>query len=321
MKIFARPAPAPRRIASTLLLAVLVLSSRPAAARADDQTVDLRPRFVAGQTARYDLWTQRDVEQTFEFDGRSNTASHQMLIEAQSTWRVDTVRPDGSAECTLSIDWIKVTLTGEDDRKVIDSRQSQGEPAELHTILRALAANPVKLTVAADGTVGKVVGVDKIRRDVGSELAEMVDDRDFIESAYDLALLPAAPADALVGRSWDFSIESTHEAGIFTLDQHYELAGVEQIASIPVATVTSTAKVRFEPKRPPHLPPGAKIDIKLREGSAQGQTMWDLSRGQAVGHNQNRLTVLQTQVKMEGRSFSRTMRDQMQSQALRIDEK
>ncbi|MCC7204810.1 MAG: hypothetical protein IT441_06995 [Phycisphaeraceae bacterium] len=321
MRTFPRTASLPRTLSLTLWLAITALSALPAVAQPDDQPINLRPKFVAGQTARYEFWTRRDVQQTFEFDGRSNSASHQMLIEGQSTWRVDSVRPDGSAECTMTMDWIKVTLSGQGDKKVVDSRQSQGDPAELHTVLRAMTENPVKLSVAADGTVGKVTGVDKIRRAVGPELAESIDERDFIENAYDLALIPAAPADASVGKSWSFAYDSTHEAGVFTLDQRYELAGVEPIASIPVATVTSAAKIRFEPKKPPHLPAGAKIDVKLQEGSAQGQTMWDLSLGLAVGRNQNRLTVIQTQVKMEGRSFSQTMRDQVQSQSLRIEEK
>lgn len=285
-----------------------------------EEGVDLRPRWKTGQSCRYEIWAQRQRHTTVNMGGQSRQIDVLMETLGQVSWRVEEVRSDGSARCTMTLEWLKVTITGPDgQQQVNDSRQGQGDNEAIHQLIRAMAGVPIGVSVAPDGTIQAVSGTDAIRQRVQIE-ATAPEDLDFIETATDLAALPAAPADARAGQRWSARFKWTHEVGFLHHDVSYTLAGVETVEGVPIADVTSQSKLRLEVDRsqiPADAPP---IDVKLLEGSASSQVMFDLIRHEAVGRNSTQQTAIETVVRLPNQTLQQRIEETIRSQALRIAE-
>lgn len=302
-----------------LLLLLLVI---PSFARAQDApaTVDLRPNWEAGQSARYELWSQRDRLTTMSVAGESHQVSVTMISEGEATWTVDRVAADGSASCTMVIDWLSITITDDQgERQVIDSRRASGDIPPMHQALQAMSNEPVRVEVASDGSVRSVSGVNAIRQ--RTETAAIApEDRDFVRSATELALLVAAPDNANPGQTWRTEHAWSHETGTMHYRVAYTLEDVGEIAGVPVATVYSNAQLELEvddSDLPADAPP---IDIRLAQGSRQGQVIFDLERREAVGRNSLERTSVQVTVRMPEQTLEQRVEETIQSQALRIAE-
>jgi hypothetical protein len=317
-----------------LVIFVAMFLSLPTAARGESpapndplQAPDLRPRFRQGQVSRYQIWTLRNQDITVNMNGQNQTASTGMEVTGEATWAIDLVRADGSASCVMTLDWIAVTLTASDGSSLQnDSRRSSGDNEMMHRILRAMAGVPMKIEVAPDGTIRGSSGSDAVKRRAGGEI-KTPDDLDFMESASDLATLAGAPAQATPGRSWDTAATWNHDMGKLQQQTRYTLASLEEIAGIPVATVTGSASLRLEPdmskfpKTSPDGSPAPKVDIRMTSGKASMQVMVDLQRHEAVGRNTVQESVIETRVRLQNQSLTRTTRERVQSQALRIEER
>ena len=94
---------------------------------AQEVVVNLRPQFQAGRTTRYQLWYDRDVDTTIDFQGKSQSIPQHFHYDGEMTWRVDSVAADGSATCTLLIAWLKLTSSVEDTTQVYDTRKRTGD--------------------------------------------------------------------------------------------------------------------------------------------------------------------------------------------------
>lgn len=316
----------PWPVAVLVLLLALVASAEPTASDGTAMTPDLRPRFVQGRGARYEFWTLRDQDITLNLNGQSQAATTRMEVTGQATWAVERVKPDGSASCVMTLDWIVVTLTTADGATLNnDSRRASGDSEQIHQMLRAMAGVPVRIDVAADGTIRGAAGVEAVRRRAGADL-RVPDELDFMETAADLATIPVAPAQALPGRSWDYAALWNHDMGKLQAQTRYALVGVEEIAGIPVATVAGASSLRLEPdmskfpKTGPDGSPAPRIDIKLTAGKAATQVLFDLQRHEAVGRNTTQETQIETRVRYQSQAITRTSREFVQSQALRLDE-
>lgn len=283
--------------------------------------IDLRPHFQTGRTARYQVWTARRRLTTASFNGNTRSTETRMEIQREITWAVQNVNPDGSATCLMTLDWMTASITLPDGSvKQNDSRQPRGDIPEMHKLLRAMAGVPLMLNVSADGMVQSVNGTDAIRMAVGDEVPPP-DDLDFMESASDLALIAAAPAEAQMNDSWKAQFTWSHEIGKLHHDATYQLVSIEELAGVPVATVTGEAALRLEPQMP-EMPEGVPPPtVTLVEGGVKTQIMFDLLRHEAVGRNTVETHTIQVDLNAgEGRSFSTTNSEEIHSQALRIAE-
>lgn len=289
-------------------------------AAAQDGDVDLRPQFQAGRTTRYQLWYERQVSTTINFQGKSQSVGQQFHYDGEMTWHVDEVAKDGSATCTLTIDWLALTTSVGGTKQTHDTRKRSGETPALHQYLKAMTDKPLRFSVSPVGTVQKVEGVQAIRSETPKELASAVMDEQFTEMAYDLALLPEAPQQARAGRRWSFRFRSLHELGWVKEDSTFTFAGVEDIAGVPVATVNASDKVSFEP-RLPELPPGApKVNIRMTAAKGSKQILWDVLRHEAIGRNSTQSRAFQVHMTYQGQTITRTIEEESQQQVLRIAE-
>jgi hypothetical protein len=292
--------------------------------------MSLRPRFVAGHKSRYEIWTLRSTHNAVSGGGRAQQVDTSLEVTGEMQWEVERVGNDGSATCVMTVDWLAATLVLEDGSKVeVDSRRparagADGDNAEarLGQMMRAITAVPMKVKMSADGTALNVTGVEAVRRKAGNG-PKPPDEIDFLETASDLATVVGAPTVSALngpGAKWDASFSWNHEVGKLQQQMTYTLAGTEEIAGIPVATVVGSAKVKLVPDVAKlQLPAGSpKPDIRFTGGSADTQIMFDLSRGEAIGRNTLQRVDIEVRAKVGNVQMIRNIDETVQSQALRI---
>ncbi|MEX0745488.1 MAG: hypothetical protein WD118_07785 [Phycisphaeraceae bacterium] len=301
-------------------LIAMCIAPAPAAAQDEPAAVDFRPAWQPGQTARYEVWTQRERESTMSVGGETQQVNMTLESEGEVTWTVDRVEPDGSAVCTMTIDWLATTVTdAEGQAQVNDSRRASGDIEPMHQVLRAMAGVPVRVHVGVDGAVQRVEGIDAIARAV--EIAELApDENDFIRSATHLAVLADAPADARAGHTWNARHTWNHEAGQMQHSDAYTLQSVGEIAGVPVATVVSRTQLELDVDRSVFPDDGPPVDVQLTEGTRSAEVIFDLQRREAVGRNSLERTTVQVNVRLPEQTLNQRNRETVRSQALRIAE-
>ncbi len=303
-----------------LVTAAVLLVPLAAYGQVDEQHIDLQPDWREGQTCRYEFWNSRRQNTTMEIAGRQREMSNTLESEGEITWRVDRVRPDGSATCSMTLDWIAITVTDPDgEEQYSDSRRGSGDIESLHQLLRAMSGRTLVVEVASDGSISSISGRAQIARAV--DQPEIVpEDLDFIESASDLATLSGAPAGIEPGGSWKVPFKWNHDMGFMHYETTYTLDGIELIADIPIATVTGRSKLKLEyddSDMPPGSPP---VDVDLISGSQESQIIYDLSRHEAVGRNTVETQTINMSIRFPQQTFSRLIEQEMQGQVLRIEE-
>ena len=304
-----------------VLFVLLALLSTSLQAQQGADTVDLRPRFIAGQQARYSLWTRRNTQTqvTILEDVRQQDGGY--VVEGEASWQVLLVDPDGSAQCQMTFDWFSLTIDLPDGtQQVNDTRTGANQSPGVYEVISAMVDNPVTFTMAADGSATAVFGTQAMRSAAGADV-ELPGDLDFIESASDLATLPFAPANASVNQSWDSSFRWSHELGHMNYAVESTLTSVGSVHGIDLATITSTGEIALDvdyEKLPKDE--NLQLDVTLEEGSFEQQVFMDMDRHEAVGRNSVLRTVIHTTMNSDDYSVSQVVRQTVHSQALRISE-
>lgn len=301
-------------------LVVVVLGGSAVAQDQPTEPIDLRSHWQQGQTSRYEFWTMIEQEAHISLGDQSDTQANTIEITGEVTWRIDRVSPDGSAEASMTLDWMNYVSEGGSAKTENDSRKPTGDVPPMHKLLQAMTGTALKVSLAPDGHVTDVKGLDamKAKTDQPEFLPTQLD---FEETASDLAALAFAPQAAVVGKPWKADFRWEHDLGHMKQAWTYELDHVEEIAGLPIAVVTGSAKLQLDvdpEQRPADAPP---VDIKLADGRATNQIYYDLTRGEAVArHGTNTESVQITLNLPDGRRFSRTLNETLTSQLLRIEE-
>ncbi len=308
------------RIHPAALCVVLFVVTASAPGAAGQEAVNLRPQWYEGQQSRYEFWTQRRISNTIAMAGQEQASDVTMTSEGEITWRVDRVKSDGSADCTMTLDWMTLDIAdGEGNVQRNDSRKGSGDFERVHDLVRAMAGVPLSVSVAADGRVTAVDGLNRM----GSRLSEKDDlpeELDFIESATDLATLAAAPESAEVGDRWSAGFRWTHELGHLEHDTAFTLESVEPIAGVPVAVVNAEADLSLDIDRSKLPADGPSVSIKLADGGYTAQVLYDLSRHEAVGRHSTQRTVIEADMSFRNNRITRRTVETIQNQVLRIAE-
>ncbi len=298
-----------------------------AASAQDAETYNLRPHWTQGQTARYEIWSSRTQDVSMTFAGQKRDAQIVMSSEGEVLWTVDQVKADGSSVCTMTIDWLAVEMAADGGKPLKnDSRKGSGDIEPFQKLLKAMTGVPLKVSVAADGTVTKVTGMKAISSRMETDFKELVpEELDFIESATDLATLVAVPESVTVGKKWDADLKWTWSdtpfEGHLKHDMKYTLAGVEEMAGLQIAVVEGKSKLKLDVDRsnlPEGMPP---TDVKLVKGESQTQIMYDMSRHEAVGRHTSQSTTIDFTVRLpNNNTLNRRLVETLQGQSLRIAE-
>lgn len=278
-----------------LVLILALLVALPAAAQ-EVEPANLRPKWTVGQGATYAFWSKKKKDETAQILGQEQSETTTFISEGKVAWRVDTVNEDGSATCTLQFKKIDFTITvGENEPIKMSSDNASGDRPAFDNLMSALTSVPLKVTVNADGTIGKVQGIDELTTAAGDEAVQadiIPDELSFQETASDLATLISAPAQATPGQTWNATNTWNHE-DIFPSaetkakwDTTFTFDSVGEIAGVPIATIKTKSDVAIEVDLS-ELPEGAPdIDIQISDTSASGEVLFDLSRNETVARNE-----------------------------------
>jgi len=304
-----------------LLPAVLLLTAAFARGQeeAGNDSVDLRPLWEDGQSARYEVRTTR-VSNSTNQDGQRQTRTIDLTTEL--TWSVTDAAEGGGGTVSMSIDDMELSLTADGETLEVTADRAP-EPLEpLRDLIRAFTSRAVTVEVDADGRVTGVDGWRAIQRDAGNA-GEALTEADFIEMASEIAPLaggqPRAP-----GATWTEPFTFTHEFGEMNLTSEYTFAGVEQIAGAPVAMVNRESEIEFKIDRQrtgmDQSNDDFSIDWRANDAEQSAQIMFDLSRHEVVGMNLDRSLAFEINTRFGDRSETTRMTEQLNTQVLRLAE-
>lgn len=311
--------PMPRRLFITCLLTLLI----PALASAQDQTLTLRPAFKEGQTRTYEEWALWTTTTDVQFPGGVNNRQEILKVNALTRWEVLRVRPNGSATCKLSVDWIELQIEasarGETDRFTVDTRKGPGDHKPIHDSLSEVVNNPLTYTFAPDGTIEKVDGVNqrKLRIDnVGLDRLKQ-------EAIFGVASETQPgnlPATLREGSTWKQTLDGYAFENInLELPLQYQAQTITTIEDVPIAIVSVTARPKLiEPETPP-LPPGATPpDFQPGPTSYDSEIFFDLDRREVAARHSSQSQSYTLRLNAPNGNITVTRTEAIQSQSLRV---
>ena len=300
-----------------------------------EPAVGLRPAWESGQRSRYEFWNRFDKQARVQLGDKSQQQTTVTEVTGELTWEVVSVRPDGGADCTMRLDWMRLEsqVNGDNGQSVKTEADSRKPPnadnKAMVQLLSAMTGVAMKVRVAADGSIAEVKGRQEMeaKTDQPDFLPSVLD---FVESASDLATLPHAPAASAIGdgpatvpmgKGWKADFEWDHELGKMRQRWQYHLDRVEQIAGQPVAVVRGRAELELKPELPDQPAGAPSLQVKLTEGQIDTEVLFDLRRAEAIGrHSRGQETIRVSARLPDGRQFSRTISETSVSQTLRIAE-
>ncbi len=302
-----------RYILTITLLAALLSS----VALADDAAVDLRPIWRVGQASKFRV-TQTELTTAGSPGGDEQSSTMDIALEL--TWKVKSADPAGGGVAQMTVNSIVIKLT-DADGTVHNVTLAQAEETHKKTQewITALTDSTVDVTVAADGAIGSIRGIEAVHRKA-PEQAKGLDEKFFQDLAMDLSVMAGGKANVKPGQSWKHTFTNSHSAGELTFDATNELQAVQKVAGIDVAQVSRKAKLTLKPDLsdlPPDAPP---VQVRLTEGSYSSQLMFDLSRHELVGGHFDQTVEIAVDVTLEGQKRTRTTKEVSSTQLLRIAE-
>jgi hypothetical protein len=315
---------------SLLLCALLGISSHRAIAQDKDQgaagakkssdQIDLRPEYVVGRNAVYDIWSRRETTVSMSIQNNPPREITSVTeVDGQMRWNVEQVNDDGSAICIMTIQWLRIIRTDQTGKKVNDSREGSGDDETRYKFLKALTGVPLRVRCQPDGSIEAVEGSDDIAARV-EDKDNAPEELDWIESATELATISGIENVMKIGNTWNRKYEWNHEVGKMHHNIDYKLAGVETIAGIPIATVTGGGDLEFKPDLSNLGGNSEGMDISLTKGTIEHQIMFDLQRHEAVGRNSVEHRTIRLERTTADFSAVQSVSEIIQSQALRVRE-
>ena len=141
-----------------LALAVLAVS----AVSATGADAKLRWKFRKDKPYHYVLTQGMEMSMNLQ----NNNVNTKMSQVSEMTWKVKTVKPDGSAEMTQVIDRIKVKVEGPGGNFEIDSNQKadaagDGPMAAMNKMIEGIVGTPIDLVMSARGELISIKVPDK----------------------------------------------------------------------------------------------------------------------------------------------------------------
>lgn len=302
----------------TMLTAALTVSSL-ALAEPTADTVDLRPMWHDGQTARYEATTTRHTTTELSAGGQNRTTQMKVETNATVTWRVTKADQEGGGVGEMTVEAMRIAMTGPDGQTLSMDDRGKGDDRlkPLAELLKAMRGTPVTIHVSPTGQITRTSGWKAIRTN-GGEAAAKLEERDFVEMASDLAWLVGGAADRKPGDTWKEKFNWSHDAGDLQHDSRYRFEGVEEITGVPIAMVTRSAKLKLVPKQRDGGPP---MTVRMTKGEQNSQMMFDLTRHEIVGQNVDRTLGVHIEITLGNRKLTTRVTEQVNSQLLRVEEK
>lgn len=308
----------------TLTLLAMGLAVAVAPAHAQDEAHDLRPIWRTGQKSTYEGKSVRSSRRTLSIPGvPAQEVSTAFAVTSEIEWEVTKADPDGGGVASMTVTDLTMTLTDArgEDHKITKSSADEGyEP--LQTLVKAMLDKPITVEVSPDGRIESIKGFKAIKNKAG-DAGESLTERDFIETAYDLAVLVGGAEGVSPGDTWSDKPEWDHEFGSLRYDTDFTLNGVETIADIPVALVDAETKIKFKFDKSKLMEgnDGPDIGVKMKNGEQAGQIMFDMSRQEIVGAFFERSLEFEMNISAQGRTIKQLISNEYTSELVRKSER
>lgn len=310
----------PFRSGLTLMLAVLMLSGGAAFAQPADgeaETIDLRPMWESGQQSRYRI-TQSEVTRV-EVPQLDRSRESTTEFEVEVSWRVLEAAEGGGGTAEMVIEDMAMTVTAPNGESRRITANGGGEGTEqTQQWIGALTGKPLEVEVGPDGAVGSVEGYEAMRQAAGP-LGENIDEAYCRELARDLAVMYSdGLRDAEPGDDWSHRFPGSHQLGSLQYTTDFTLRGVQRIAGVPVAMISTRSEIDFEAEIPDEL--AGSVDVRLADARQSGQVMFDLSRHEVVGANAEQMLEFERTRSLRDRELTMIQRETTNWQILRLSE-
>lgn len=232
-------------------------------------------KWSAGDTARY----QHTKTMTMSMDaGPAGQVSTSRREDTVLAWTVDTVE-DGIAQLSQSTERVVLATEGPMGQTFkYDSAEKEppaGMAALLAPMFEAMIADPLKVTMAANGDITEVELTDELAESLKGLPGGGVSDRTIVETTKQGSL--PFPQKALEpGDSWTTERElSTPQMGRMKVTTTYIYDGPTEVDGLAVEAFTPSAKMESLGS-----PQGAELEIVTKE--SDGKILFDTVGGRLV---------------------------------------
>lgn len=299
---------------------MMILTATAVAQQAQSQeSVDLQPKFVEGETAVYEYWSKRETQVNIEAAGQRRDVTTQIESAGQVAWQVQKVQADGSARVRMVYNWITIDVTGPDGQvKHNDSRQASGEIEPVYALIDAVTEIPLEVDIAKNGEVTQVRGFEQAGQQLPSP-EMMPKERDFIETARAIVGVAGAPADADPGDTWTETFEASHQMGSMNRKTTWTFEDVEQIEGVDVAKLEGECRLELDVDESQLPANGPDVSIRMTDAQASEQVWFELPARQTVGRNATTQTTIVISMSMGGQTLTQTSVERDHEQLWRVD--
>ncbi len=257
-------------------MTVALLLAGPAFAQADANKVEVKCKFVQGQTTYFQQLVE--VEQIVEARGQSQ--SQGVRADAGTRFRTLEARQDGSAR----IEWtlLYVSLASESRLwPTVDTRDPGHEDPELLEAFKEMVNKPVVFEVDASGRLAGVTGFDSLSEQVHQSITERLEGIFSVNSLkqFPLFATSGAPGSAAIGAAWENLVEVEFplagQTAMRLRKERYRLAKVD--AAGGQADIETEVSITL---RESEMTKG--VGLTMPRGHETGRITWDLGTGQPL---------------------------------------
>ncbi|WP_428387826.1 hypothetical protein [Mucisphaera sp.] len=287
------------------------------------ESVSLRPVFVEGETRVYEEWVHVVTTTDVRYPGGNNLREEEVEVELEVFWEVLRVRRDGAAEVRVTTRWLDYTMTtrvgGQSQTLEVDTRRGRGEPEALYEAIEELVENPLTYTIAADGSVEEIEGLDRLRLRIEAFGRERVDREGYngLAGGQQPGEIPMSLAP---GGRWRQSVEGYAFEGIETESTvDYELEAVRDIEGVPVAIVKASATPKLTPPDLPAGPDGQRPAFQPEAGRYTSDLFFDMDAGLLTARNSTQETGYSLRVMSPNGAINVQRAERVQSQLLMVE--
>jgi hypothetical protein len=258
-----------------LALAVLAVSAV-SAAGAD---AELRWKFRKDKPYHYVLTQGMEMSMKVQ----NNDVKTKMSQVSEMTWKINTVKPDGSAEMTQVIDRIQIKVEGPGGNFEIDSKRKDdgaqaGPAASINSMVQGIVGVPVDMVMSARGELTSIKIPEKFMEAMktagpgGQAFAGAFSEKG-MKQAYEQSSMPLPEKAVSVGTTWvQKRTFETPGLGNMDVDTTYTDKG-ELPGDANIRKIDAVVTVKF------NTPENAQVSVRVASQDNAAKFLFNTASG------------------------------------------
>lgn len=284
------------RVLVAAALSAAVVGSVPCVVLAGDESVDLRPRHVPGDSAYVEF--RQDVDSTVSGSmipsGTMKSKASQVIGATQLIEKPAA----GEKVARLKFTWDRVALSVDSQMQSIhfdsDKADEAGPATMMAMFFRPMLGQSLTLDMDDAGQVTKVGGLDAVRKHVQQaagnpmlyqQMSSSLDDETNRQmwGATRYVLYPNKQVK--VGDTWSRGMQQKGRNALLNYEYKCKLSAIRPDQGRQVAIVTYDGTVKKDDKNPQSQPTGPQVESLT--GTFTGTAVYDVERGAMVKQTQD----------------------------------